>query len=55
MLAIGFVVVFALHGAGLSQQSEQSPRYGLRIGISVVFVLVAVILARRPPKPKKKR
>jgi hypothetical protein len=52
-LAIGFAVVFALHGAGLGQQSEQSPRYGLRIGIGVVFVVVAAILARRPPKPKK--
>jgi Sap, sulfolipid-1-addressing protein len=52
-LGIGFAVVFALHGAGLGQQSEQSPRYGLRIGIGVTFVVVAVILARRPPKPKK--
>jgi arginine exporter protein ArgO len=52
-LAIGFAVVFALHGAGLGQQGEQSPRYGLRIGIGVAFVAVAVILARRPPKPKK--
>ena len=52
-LAIGFAVVFALHGAGLGQQSEQSPRYGLRIGIGVAFVVAAVILARRPPKPKK--
>jgi hypothetical protein len=52
-LAIGFAVAFALHGAGLGQQSEQQPRYGLRIGIGVAFVVAAVILARRPPKPKK--
>jgi Sap-like sulfolipid-1-addressing protein len=52
-LAIGFAVVFALHGAGLGQQSQQSPRYGLRLGLGVAFVVVAVILARRPPKPKK--
>jgi len=52
-LGIGFAVVFALHGAGLGQQSEQSPRYGLRIGIGVAFVVAAVILARRPPRPKK--
>ena len=52
-LAIGFAVVFALHGAGLGQQSQQSPRYGLRLGIGVAFVAAAVILARRPPKPKK--
>jgi arginine exporter protein ArgO len=52
-LAIGFAVVFALHGAGLGQQNQQSPRYGLRIGIGVAFAAAAVILARRPPKPKK--
>jgi cytochrome c biogenesis protein CcdA len=52
-LAIGFAIVFALHGAGLGQQSQQSPRYGLRLGIGVAFVAAALILARRPPKPKK--
>jgi arginine exporter protein ArgO len=52
-LAIGFAVVFALHGAGLGQQNQQSPRYGLRLGIGVAFVATAVILARRPPKPTK--
>ncbi len=54
-LAIGFAIVFALHGAGLGQQSQQSPRYGLRLAIGVAFVAVAVILARRPPKPKKQK
>jgi hypothetical protein len=52
-LAIGFAVVFALHGAGLGNQSQQPPRYGLRLGIGVAFVVGAAILARRPPKPKK--
>jgi arginine exporter protein ArgO len=52
-LAIGFAVVFALHGAGLGQHGQQSPRYGLRLAIGVAFVAVAVLLARRPPKPKK--
>lgn len=33
MLAIGFAIVLALHGAGLGQQGRQSPRYGLRLGI----------------------
>jgi len=54
-LAIGFAVVFALHGAGLNQQSQSPPRYGLRLGIGVAFVVGAVILARRPPKPKKEK
>jgi len=54
-LAIGFAVVFALHGAGLGNQSQQTPRYGLRLAIGVAFVVGAVIFARRPPKPKKER
>lgn len=52
-LAIGFAVAFALHDAGLGQQSQQPPRYGLRLAIGVAFVIGAVILARRPPTPKK--
>jgi len=54
-LAVGFVIVFALHGAGLGQQGQQTPRYGLRLAIGVAFVAGAVILARRPPKPKKQK
>lgn len=52
-LAIGFAVVFALHGAGLGQPSEATPRYGLKIGIGVAFVIVAGVLSRRPQKPKQ--
>jgi hypothetical protein len=49
-LAIGFVVVFALHGAGVGQSSQQSGQYGLRLAIGVVFLAAAVFLARRPPR-----
>jgi hypothetical protein len=52
-LGIGFAVVFALHGAGLGQQSQKSPRDGLRLAIGVAFLVGAVILARRPPRSKK--
>ena len=52
-MGIGFAVVFALHPAGLGQQSQQSPRYGLRLAIGAAFVVAAIILARRPPKPKQ--
>lgn len=50
-LAIGFVVVFALDGAGLSQDSQQATRYGLELAVGVAFMVVAAVLARRPPKP----
>ena len=49
-LTVGFVVVFALHGAGVGQSSQQSGQYGLRLAIGVVFLAAAVFLARRPPR-----
>jgi cell shape-determining protein MreD len=50
-LTVGFVVVFVLHDAGIGQGSEQSDQYWLRLAIGVVFMAVAVFLARRPPRP----
>jgi len=50
-LTVGFVVVFALHGAGVGQSSQQSNQYGLRLAIGVVFMAAAVFLARRRPRP----
>jgi Sap, sulfolipid-1-addressing protein len=50
-LTVGFVVVFALHGAGVGQSSQGSGQYWLRLVSGVVFMAAAVVLARRPPKP----
>jgi len=52
-LTVGFVVVFVLHDAGVGQGSEQSDQYWLRLAIGVVFMAVAVFLARRPPRPNR--
>jgi Sap, sulfolipid-1-addressing protein len=52
-LAVGFVVVFALHGAGIGQSSQRSSQYWLRLVSGVLFVAAAVVLARRPPKPHR--
>jgi hypothetical protein len=52
-LTVGFVVVFVLHDAGIGQGSEQSDQYWLRLAIGVVFMAVAVFLARRPPRPNR--
>jgi hypothetical protein len=49
--AVGFVVVFAFHGAGVGQSSQQSGQYGVRLVIGLLFMAAAVYLARRPPKP----
>jgi len=51
-LAVGFVVVFALHGAGVGQSSERSGRYWVWLVTGVLFMAAAVVLARRPPKPR---
>ena len=51
-LAVGFVVVFALHGAGVGQSSHGSDRYWLWLVTGVLFMAAAVVLARRPPKPR---
>ena len=51
-LAIGFLFVFVLRDTGVNQTSEQTPRYGLELGIGVAFLVGAWALARRVPKPK---
>lgn len=51
-LAVGFAVAFALHGAALGSNGQQTPRYGLKLAIGVAFCIAAVILARRPRTPK---
>jgi hypothetical protein len=52
-LAVGYVVVFALHGAGVGQSSHRQDQYWLRLVGGALFVAAAVVLARRPPKPKR--
>ena len=47
-LAVGFVVVFALHGAGLAQHSQRTPRYGLRLALGLALVIAAVVVTRLP-------
>jgi hypothetical protein len=53
-LPIGFVVVFALHGIGLDQDSKRSASYGLRLAIGVVLLVAALVVARWPPRPHNK-
>ena len=53
-LPIGFLVVFALHGIGLDQDSKRSASYGLRLAIGVVLLVAALVIARWSPKPHHK-
>ena len=50
-LTVGFVVVFVLHDAGIGQSSQGSDQYWLRLVSGVAFMVAAVVLARRLPKP----
>lgn len=46
-MVVGFVVVFALRGAGLDQDSAHSSRYRLRLAIGLVLIAGAAILGLR--------
>lgn len=46
-LAVGFAIVFALHGAGLGLRANRTPRYGLRLAVGFILIAAAVVLARR--------
>jgi hypothetical protein len=50
-LVTGVVILVVLRSAGLSRPEEHTPRYGLRLGIGVVFLVAGVIIARRKPRP----
>ena len=52
LLAVGFLFVFVLRGAGLTDGSNSTPRYGVRVGLGVVFLVAAWLLAHRPAKEK---
>ncbi len=52
-LAVGFLFVFVLRGAGDDQSSQQTPRYGLELGIGLAFLIGALIVAHHVPKPKR--
>jgi hypothetical protein len=51
-LTVGFLFVFALRGAGVNQNGEQTPRYGLELGLGIAFLLGAWLVAGHVPKPK---
>lgn len=51
-LAVAFVLVFALHGAGLGLRTHQTPRYGLRLAIGVLLMAAAAAVALRRPGPR---
>jgi hypothetical protein len=51
-LTVGFLFVFVLRDAGVNQNNEQTPRYGIELAVGVAFLVGALLFARHVPKPK---
>jgi hypothetical protein len=55
-LVMGVVMLEILRGVNLQRPGEHTPRYGLRLGLGIVLLAGAVVVARRkarPPDPAK--
>jgi hypothetical protein len=55
-LVMGVVMLEILRGVNLQRPGEQTPRYGLRLGLGILLLAGAVVVARRkarPPDPAK--
>jgi len=50
-LVTGVVILVVLRAASLSRPDEHTPRYGLRLGLGILLLLAALVVARRQPKP----
>ena len=49
-LVMGLVVLLALRSFGLNHPSQHAPRYGLRLGLGLVLLAMAAVVARRKPR-----
>lgn len=49
-VAMAVAVLFAIRGFGLDQPRQHDARYGLRLGLGVLALVVAVVVSRRPPR-----
>ncbi|HEY5986923.1 MAG TPA: GAP family protein [Streptosporangiaceae bacterium] len=48
---IAVVVLVALRSGGLELSHNRTPRYGLRLGLGLIIVAAAALVARREPRP----
>lgn len=49
-LVMGVVVLVTLRSADLSHQDQHAPRYGLRLGLGLVLLAAALLIAARKPR-----
>ncbi len=47
----GTIALVAMRTGGLSEVGEREPRYGLRLGLGVVALIAAAVIALRKPRP----
>ena len=50
-LVMGIVLLVVLRSANLSRPADYTPRYGLRLGLGILLVVAAIVVARRPARP----
>jgi len=50
-LVTGVVILLVLRAANLSKPAEHTPRYELRLGLGILLLLAALVVARRKPNP----
>jgi hypothetical protein len=49
-LVTGVVILEVLRNLDLSRPSQHGPRYGLRLGLGIAFLIGAVVIAKRKPR-----
>jgi len=50
-LVMGIILLVVLRSANLSRPAEYTPRYGLRLGLGILLLVAAAVVARRQPRP----
>jgi hypothetical protein len=50
-LVMGIALLVILRSANLSRPADYTPRYGLRLGLGILLLVAAAVVARRPAHP----
>ncbi len=50
-LVMGVILLAVLRSANLQGPGQHTPRYGLRLGLGILLLVAAVVVARRQPRP----
>ena len=50
-LIMGVILLAVLRSTNLNRPAQHEPRYGLRLGLGILLLVAAVVVARRKPRP----